>query len=96
MQMETAVTHVPGRDQGAIMLYALSTCPWCHKTKELLKYLGVEYSFIDVNLAKGQEFEDAMKTVLKLDPGFSFPVLLIKGKVIVGFKEKEIREAIKE
>ena len=31
------------------MLYALSTCQWCHKTKVLLEELGVafDYDYID-------------------------------------------------
>ncbi len=37
------VEHVPGKNVGHAMLYALSTCPWCQKTKRLLNELGVEY-----------------------------------------------------
>jgi len=27
------VEHVPGRNAGQVMLYALSTCVWCKKTR---------------------------------------------------------------
>jgi len=43
----TAV-HVPGRQSGHIMLDALSTCGWCHKTKKLLDDLGAEYNVADL------------------------------------------------
>ena len=29
-----AVEHVNGNEKGSVMLYALSTCGWCAKTKE--------------------------------------------------------------
>jgi glutaredoxin-like protein NrdH len=90
-----AATHVPGKNQGEVMLYALSTCPWCRKTKQLLNDQGVEYNYIDVDQAKGQEREDVLNQVKKYNPSLSFPVLVINGKAIVGFKEDEIKAAIK-
>jgi len=41
------VNHVQGKNVGHIMLYALSTCPWCRKTKQLLSDLGVDYYYVD-------------------------------------------------
>ena len=35
-----AVEHVTGKNKGKVMLYALSTCGWCGKTKELLQADG--------------------------------------------------------
>ena len=90
-----AVTHVPGKNQGEIMLYALSTCPWCRKTKQLFNDQGVEYSYIDVDQAQGKEREDVLNEVRKYNPSLSFPVIIINGKAIIGFKEAEIKEAIK-
>ena len=57
-----ALKHVPGKKVGDIKIYALSTCPWCKKTKDLLDSLGIEYSFEDVDLLTGEERE---KTVAK-------------------------------
>lgn len=37
------------------MLYALSTCVWCKKTKKLLTELGVDFSYVYVDLLKGEE-----------------------------------------
>jgi len=33
-------TRVAGKNKGQILLYALSTCVWCKKTKQLLDQLG--------------------------------------------------------
>jgi|GEM_PF-3996188 len=42
--------QVGGEDRGDVLLYALSTCGWCRKTKALLKELGVQYRYVDVDL----------------------------------------------
>jgi ferredoxin-thioredoxin reductase catalytic subunit len=49
--------HVSGKNAGGIKLYALSTCPWCQKTKRLLNDRGLEYDFVDVDLLSGAEKE---------------------------------------
>jgi glutaredoxin-like protein NrdH len=86
--------HVAGKTRGAVMLYALSTCGWCAKTKDLLKELGVEFEFTYVDLLEGREQDDAMDQVERWNPTGSFPTLVIDNrKSIVGFREKEIREA---
>ena len=90
------LTHVDGKKSGHIVIYALSTCPWCKKTKKLLDDLGVEYYFEDVDLMGDDEKEKAMQTVKKWNPSCSFPTMVIDdNKCIVGFKEDEIRRALK-
>ena len=87
--------HVPGKDKGIIMLYALSTCPWCGKTKHLLGELGVAYDYEDVDLLEGDARHQAVHEVSHWNPDNSFPVLVIDGKKsIVGFREDEIRKAL--
>jgi glutaredoxin len=88
------VEHLEGKNKGKIMLYALSTCGWCRKTKELLNELGVEYDYIYVDLLEDEDKDTAMDEVKKWNPRLSFPTLLIDDKCIVGFKEDEIREAL--
>lgn len=91
------VEHVPGKSVGQTMLYALSTCPWCHKTKRLLNELGVEYDYIDVDNLDGEEKSKVMDEVKKWNPACSFPTLVLDNKkCIVGFKEDEIRKALKK
>lgn len=87
--------HVAGKKKGRIVLYALSTCQWCAKTKELLRELGVEFDYAYVDLAQGKEQEDLMNEMERFNPRGSFPTLVINNeKCIVGFQESEIREAL--
>jgi glutaredoxin len=87
-------THVEGKDKGKVTLYALSTCIWCKKTKELLSELGVGYDYIYVDLVDKADRPKVLDEVMKYNPDRSFPTLVIGDKGIVGFREKEIREAL--
>jgi len=90
-----AVEHVDGKNKGRVMLYALSTCGWCAKTKELLRELGIAFDYTFVDLLDGNEQNEAMDAVEKFNPSGSFPTLVIDNrKCIVGYKEKEIRVAL--
>ena len=89
------IIHVDGKKKGKVMLYALSTCGWCKKTKALLNELGVEYDYTDVDLLKGAEQDTVVKEIMKYNPASNFPTMVIDSKkCIVGFKEDEIREAL--
>ena len=50
-----AVEHVDGKNKGKVMLYALSTCGWCMKTKDLLRELDVAFDFTFVDLLEDKE-----------------------------------------
>ncbi|MGF3554243.1 MAG: glutaredoxin family protein [Thermoplasmatota archaeon] len=89
------IEHIKGKDKGKIMLYALSTCGWCKKTKDLLNDLGVEYSYIFVDLLEKQDKDKVMDEIRKWNPACSFPTIVINNKeCIVGFKEDKIKEVL--
>jgi len=78
------------------MLYAISTCPWCRKTKALLDELGVEYSYIDVDLVPEEEEDKINQEVERWNDRLSFPTLVIDDEeVIIGFQEEKIRQILK-
>jgi glutaredoxin len=88
-----SVTHVDGKQKGKVMLYALSTCGWCKKTKALLNELGVAYDYIDVDLLKGSEQTAVIGEIQKHNPDRNFPTMVINGvRCIIGFKEDDIRK----
>ncbi|MGM0365444.1 MAG: glutaredoxin family protein [Actinomycetota bacterium] len=89
--------HVPGKDKGKVIIYALSTCIWCKKTKNLLKDMGIDYSYIDVDLLEGDEREQILAEMKKHNPDGGFPTLVIDDShCIVGFDEKKISEKLGE
>ncbi len=89
------VNHVRGKNAGKITLFALSTCPWCHKLKQLLNDEGVAYDYVDVDLTQGSERETILKQMKNYNPKLSFPVLLVNDTAIIRFHEEEIREALR-
>jgi glutaredoxin-like protein NrdH len=93
--MNMGMIHVAGKNKGNIVLYALSTCVWCRKTKQMLDQLGVEYDYAEVDLLQGEEKSNAMTEVKKMNPRCSFPTLSINEQCIVGFDESKIQEALK-
>jgi glutaredoxin-like protein NrdH len=90
------VVHVKGKNKGDIVLYAISTCGWCKKTKSLLNKLGVEYRYIYVDLLDKKEKEKIEEEVKKWNSKCNYPTMVINNKkCIVGFKEDEIQEVLK-
>jgi glutaredoxin-like protein NrdH len=87
--------HVSGIDRGKVMMYGLSTCVWCKKTKQLLTDLGVDFDYMYVDRLDGEEENRVVQEMRRFNPSVSFPTTIINGeKAIVGFKEKEIRQAL--
>jgi glutaredoxin len=55
---------------------------------------NVKYEFTDVDLLSGEEKAAVIADVRKLNPRCSFPTIIIGDKVIVGFDETAIKEAL--
>lgn len=89
------MVHIEGEDKGTIILYALSTCVWCKKTKKLLTELGVDFHYVYVDLLKGDEMEKVLDEMKLYNPLCSFPTLVIDDKTyIIGYNEGRIREVL--
>lgn len=87
--------HVDGKNKGKVILYALSTCEWCKKTRLLLEDLKVEFSYIYVDLLEGDERSKLIEEVKRFNPKLSFPTVVLNDEnAIVGFNEEGIREAL--
>jgi glutaredoxin-like protein NrdH len=91
---DRAMNHVTGEKKGEVILYALSTCIWCKKTKNVLNKLGVQYSYVDLDLL---EQDDQIKVLSRLaifNPSLSLPTLVIDENVIIGDDEERIYELL--
>ncbi len=76
------------------ILYALSTCSHCKSTKKLLSECDVEYNYIEVDDLEGEERTAVLADIKELNPRCSFPTIRINDTVIIGYKEKQIKEAL--
>ncbi len=77
-----------------VRMYTLSTCSHCKAAKKFLKDHGVANLCTDVDLLTGEERKTTIEEVKKYNPACSFPTIIIGEKVIVGFNELAIREAL--
>lgn len=77
-----------------VKMFTLSTCSHCKATKKFMVDNNIEFDFVDVDLLTGQEREDIIADVIKYNPNRSFPTIIIGDKIIIGFQEKAIKEAL--
>ena len=77
-----------------VKIYSLSTCSHCKSTKKFLSECAIKYEFIDVDLLEGEERKAILEDVKRFNPKCSFPTIIIGEKVIVGYREEEIKEAL--
>jgi glutaredoxin-like protein NrdH len=80
--------------QPDVKLYTLSTCIHCKNVKRFLDACSVRYEFKDVDLLTGTERQEVLDDIRKINEACTFPTIIIGDRVIIGFKEKEIREAL--
>jgi len=91
MKME----HVEGEKKGDVLLFALSTCIWCKKTRMFLEEIGIDFKYIYVDLLSGNEKSEVINEIKKWNPQVSFPTVVVNSKdVIVGFKKDELKEKL--
>ncbi len=77
-----------------VKVYALSTCPYCRRTKKLLDEQGISYEAVDVDLLEGEEQDRVLAEVERLTGKQSFPVVVTDAGVIVGHDEAKLRRAL--
>ncbi len=78
----------------SVKVYSLSTCSHCRAAKKFLGDCSIKYEFVDVDQLQGDERAAILEDVRNFNPRCSFPTIVIGDKVVVGFKEGEIREAL--
>ena len=87
--------HVKGENKGKLVLFALSTCGWCKKTRVLMEELGAEYDYIYVDLLQGEDRDEAVEALKVWNPQVSFPTLIVNDEEsIVGFDQDRIMEIL--
>ncbi|MGD9840244.1 MAG: glutaredoxin family protein [Candidatus Bipolaricaulis sp.] len=82
-------------EEKKVFLYAISTCPWCRKTKQFFTDNHVEFDFVDVDLLEGEEQEKVMDEVYRLSGARAFPVVIIGEATVVGYRPDRYKELLK-
>lgn len=77
-----------------VKVFSLSTCSHCRAAKKFLGDCEIKYEFVDVDQLQGEERKAILDDVRNFNPRCSFPTIIIGDKVIVGYRENEIKEAL--
>lgn len=75
-------------------LWALSTCPWCRKTKQYFTAHGIEFEFVDVDLLPDGEAARAANEAHELAGVRTYPIVRIGDEVIVGYRPERFAELL--
>lgn len=78
----------------SVKLYALSTCSHCKTAKKLLEDCGCVIDAIDVDLLEKESRKVVLEDLKSVNPKRSFPTIVIGEKVVVGYREKDIIDAV--
>lgn len=89
-------TKVEGkRETHKVLLYTLTTCAWCKLTKEFLKENNVSYEYLDLDVSSKEDQVTAVIDLKRRNAPVAFPTIIIDDtKLITGFKEEELSEAL--
>lgn len=77
-----------------VKIYALTTCSHCKAAKKFLNDNNIEFDATDVDVLKDEARKAALDEVMQYNPERSFPTIVIGEKIIIGFRENDIKEAL--
>mgnify|MGYP001033120402 CR=1 FL=1 len=90
------VQKVTGRNKAhRVLLYALSTCAWCKRTKKFLTDNDIEYEYIDVDLCDESDRSKIRSDIMGRGGKPVYPTMIIDDNILItGFLENQIKEAL--
>jgi glutaredoxin len=90
------IVKIPGKNnKHKILMYALSTCAWCKKTKQFLKDNNVEFEYVDVDLCDRADRKKVHDDIESRGGDLSYPALIVDNKTLInGFREDKIKKAL--
>lgn len=78
-----------------VLVYALSTCPWCKRVKSYLNDNKIEYEYVDVDLSSAEDREQIRMDVVSRGGRLGYPVIIIDDRVLInGFQKDKLHEAL--
>jgi glutaredoxin len=88
--------HVDGvHTEHTVLLYALSTCIWCRKTRRFLEEEGITFDFVYVDLVDPDERREIRSCIRDLSSSTSFPATIIDDtNCIIGYKPEKIKRRL--
>jgi glutaredoxin-like YruB-family protein len=73
-----------------IKVYSTPSCPWCMRTKDLLRKNNIKFEDIDVS-----RDARAANEMVRKSGQMGVPVIEVDGKIIIGFNEQKLKQIVK-
>lgn len=77
-----------------VILYTLSTCPWCRKAKQFFAERNIPFTYVDYDLAD-QATQGKILQELDAAGATGFPFVRIGDTVIAGYQPELYSKALK-
>ena len=77
-----------------VVLYSLSTCPWCKRVKRFFEEEGVEFDCVEYDLADEATKERVRSEIKRSGFPLAFPWVRIDGTAVSGFSPARYRELL--
>lgn len=72
-----------------VVMYTLSTCPWCKKTKSFFAERNIPFEFTDYDKASKEEQQKIREVCSAYGEGIAFPFVMIGDDVVVGYNPQK-------
>lgn len=77
-----------------VVLYSLSTCPYCRMAKRFLDDCGIDFDVTEVDQLGDEAKSETVADVRRLSGGASFPVIVVGDEVVVGFDKARLSKLL--
>jgi len=78
-----------------VFVYALSTCPWCRKTKQFFSDRGIPFDAVDIDLLPDDEGDRLADEALFASGSRAYPIVRIGDEVVVGYAPEKYRKLLR-
>ncbi|MDG6244454.1 MAG: glutaredoxin family protein [Methanolobus sp.] len=72
-----------------VIIYALSTCPWCKKAKKFFTEKGVDFEYIEYDKADEETRKYIQEDCKAYTETLGFPIVKIGDDAVVGYNTKK-------
>jgi len=77
-----------------VIVYALSTCPYCKRAIEFLRKKDVDFETIFLDLIDEKEREEIIKKMSRITRVFAVPLIIRGDKHVLGYDEGAIESLL--
>jgi arsenate reductase-like glutaredoxin family protein len=78
-----------------VLIYTISTCTLCRKTKEFFREREIPFDSVDYDLASESEKNRIAAEIMKCAGEIGFPFVRIDDAVVIGFNPERFEQLIK-